>query len=266
MQKNLFMETTSYLFHEIIARVHALELFILFGCRLNKLFFYLFTYLFSIYSLFIYVLILILLYWFYSISVYFYFPTVYYFIQLWIRINIITKMMAIIKVSCSYCSVVSYAYEINKVLYHPLACCRVFLCTLHTGFNLTFFPFTPLSISHFQSSAGLFSPTRPAAPCPAPSLSLSLSLYSEAVTLGVRCLGWPHLQLYLPLCVSRSLSGLYNRSRIRTIIAPWLLTAGVYCGFVWEGRTTAHGHTYILTANMPKYLDQSLEMTWFNKI
>lgn len=194
--------------------------------------------------MFIYVLILILLYWFYSISVYFYFPTVYYFIQLWIRINIITKMMAIIKVSCSYCSVVSYAYEINKVLYHPLACCGVFLCTLHTGFNLTSFPFTLLSISHFQSSAGLFSPACPAAPCPAPSLSLSLSLYSEAVTLGVRCLGWPHLQLYLPLCVSRSLSGLYNRSRIRAIIAPWLLTAGVYCGFVWEGRTTAQHRSW----------------------
>lgn len=60
----------------IIARVHALGLFILHVG--NKLFFYLFTYLFT-YLLFIYVLILIILSsWFYSTRVYFYFPTVCY--------------------------------------------------------------------------------------------------------------------------------------------------------------------------------------------
>lgn len=68
--------------------------------------------------------------------------------------------MAIIMVSCSCCSVVSYAYEINKVLYHPCHAVLCFLCTFHTGFN-------PVSISaspHVQSSAGLFSAARPAAP------------------------------------------------------------------------------------------------------
>ena len=66
----------------ITSRVHDLELFILFGCRVNKLFF-LFIHLFIQYLLFIYVLILLnLLYRFYSISVYFYFPTDYYFTQL----------------------------------------------------------------------------------------------------------------------------------------------------------------------------------------
>lgn len=148
-------------------------------------------------------------------------------------------------VSCSCCSVVSYAYTINQLLYHPCDVSGFFFNTLHTGLNLIS-RFTYPSICHCQSPGSLFS----AAPCLAPSLSLSLPLYSEAVTLGVCCLGWPHLQLYLPLCVSRSLSGLYNRSRIRAIIAPWLLTAGVYCGFVWEGHTTAHGHVRTLTENM----------------
>lgn len=186
------------------------------------------------------------------------------------RINIITPTTAIIMASCSCCSVVSYAYEIKQSTLPSLPCCGVcffvFLCSFPHRFHLFFFPFTYLSIYQHgvQSSTGLFS-VQP--PCPAPSLSLSLSLYSEAVTLGVHCLGWPHLQLYLPLCVSRSLSGLYNRSRIRAIIAPWLLTAGVYCGFVWEGRTTARGHTHILTENMSKHTPwiRGPEKTQLNK-
>ena len=142
--------------------------------------------------------------------------------------------------------------------------CFFFCAVFHTGFT-SFSVHSPIWAStNTQSSTGLFS-VQP--PCPAPSLSLSLSLYSEAVTLGVHCLGWPHLQLYLPLCVSRSLSGLYNRSRIRAIIAPWLLTAGVYCGFVWEGRTTARGHTHILTENMSKHTPwiRGPEKTQLNK-
>lgn len=168
-------------------------------------------------------------------------------------------------VSCSCCSVVSYAYEINKVLYHPChaVVCFCAPCTQVLTLSLLH---SPIWASPTLSLPQAFS-LQP--PCPGPSLPLSLSLYSEAVTLGVHCLGWPHLQLYLPLCVSRSLSGLYNRSRIRSIIAPWLLTAGVYCGFVWEGRTTAHGHAHILTENMSKYtpwIMQGLGMTWFDKM
>lgn len=170
-----------------------------------------------------------------------------------------------IMVPCSCCSVVSYAYEINKVLYHPCHAVVVFLCTLQV---LNSSPFhSPIWASPTFSLPQAF-PLQLALqpPCPAPSLALSLSLYSEAVTLGVHCLGWPHLQLYLPLCVSRSLSGLYNRSRIRAIIAPWLLTAGVYCGFVWEGRTTAHSHTHILTENMSKYTPWIRDYKWLDLI
>lgn len=172
-------------------------------------------------------------------------------------------------VSCSCCSVVSYAYEINKVLYHPChaVVCYCAPCTQVLTSSLFHSPSRASPTSSLPQAFSLQPALQP--PCPAPSLSLSLSLYSEAVTLGVHCLGWPHLQLYLPLCVSRSLSGLYNRSRIRAIIAPWLLTAGVYCGFVWEGRTTAHGHTRILTENMCTQihsLDQAPELTWFNQM
>lgn len=147
-------------------------------------------------------------------------------------------------------SVVSYAYEINKVLYHTYHAVACFCAPCAQVLTSSVFH-SPICASPTFSLPQAFFSLQP--PWPAPSLSLSLCLYSEAVTLGVHCLGWPHLQLYLPLCVSRSLSGLYNRSRIRSIIAPWLLTAGVYCGFVWEGHATAHGRAHILTENMSIY-------------
>lgn len=62
------------------------------------------------------------------------------------------------------------------------------------------------------------------------------------------------------MCVSGSLSGLYNGSRIRSIIALRLLTAGVYCGFVWEGHTSAHDHAHILTENTSKYAPWNKEL------
>ena len=132
------------------------------------------------------------------------------------RINIITQTTAIIMVSCSCCSVVSYALW-NKTKYFtiPAVLWCVFFFSPPHRFHLFFFlslSFLSIHLSeHLTNTAsslptGLFSLSPSSPRCPAPSLSLSLSLYSEAVTLGVHCLGWPHLQLYLPLCVSRSLS------------------------------------------------------------
>lgn len=70
--------------HEFIARVHALELFILFGRRFNCSFIYSPIYL-SIYSLFNYVLN----YWFYFHSRVFLLPYSLLFYSLVIRINIV---------------------------------------------------------------------------------------------------------------------------------------------------------------------------------
>lgn len=180
-----------------------------------------------------------------------------------IRINNFDKkeknMKAIIMVSCSCCSVVSYAYELNKYFTIPVMLRRVFVHLAHRFWPHLFFWASP------SLPRAFFSLPLCSTPCPAPSLPLSLSLYSEPVTLGVHCLGWPHLQLCLPLCVSRSLSALYNRSRIRSIIAPWLLTAGVYCGFVWEGHTTRATLTF-WQKTCPNTLlgSGALGVTWFD--
>lgn len=102
-----------------------------------------------------------------------------------------------------------------------------------------------LSLPLFQSPVDLFYLLHPLFHLSLPlSLCHSVSIYREAVTLVELCLGWPHPWPCLPLCVSRSLSGMYNRDRIRAIIAPWLLTAGVHCSIVWRGRTQSYMNTH----------------------
>lgn len=151
--------------------------------------------------------------------------------------------MAIIRVSCSYCSVVSYAYAINYVPYHPWHAVVCFC--VHCTQVLTSSPIhSPLWASPTFSLPQAFSlrlALQPHAPLH-PTIYLCPSIARQWPWL---CTVWDDLIFSsTSLSVSLALSGLYNRSRIRAIIAPWRLTAGVYCGFVWEGCTTALHHSW----------------------